>query len=122
MIVSMPSEHELINQLNQNQPVLAAGPDWVRVVISLLLVLGLCVFILKRLKPWLQAQKISGQAISPTQRIVLHHAIRLGAGSALHTVSVNGQTFLIGTGPNQSPRLISAILAQPPDSLPIMHS
>jgi hypothetical protein len=114
-MVFMPAEQELINQLNQNQPAIASGPDWVRVVVSLLLVLGLCVFVLKRLKPWLQAQKLSGQGIPADKRIVLHHTVRLGTGSMLHTVSLHGQTFLVGTAPNQSPRLVSTISVEQSD-------
>ena len=105
----MPSEQQLLAQLNAAQPMAEQGPDWWRVIFSLLLVLGLVVWVLRQVRPWLQAQKGLASAVPDDKRIILHHAVRLGGGHSLHTLSVNGQVYLVGTGPAGSPNLIDKI-------------
>jgi hypothetical protein len=102
----MPSEQELLAQLNSVQPAMETGPDWWRVILSLLLVIGLAVWVLKQLRPWLQAQKGLAGAVPPEHRIVLLHSVRLGGGNALHTVRINGQILLVSSGSAGSPQLI----------------
>jgi flagellar biogenesis protein FliO len=83
-------------------PVLDMG----RVAFNLVLVLLLAVVVMRWLRPWLMRQKAGGMGINPAHRIQVRHAVRLGGGHTLHTVSVGEQTILVGTGPNGSPQTL----------------